>query len=144
LLGVIETLSHRIGLGSVLTQDPEVELVRPPVFVRPHANIRGPVHDWALARFFAGRCVHVFLRSWSSSLRTVGLEILSALLTLSMAYRLRIRAISAVWAAGERSAIAAPPKHLAPSHAKPSRPYGPSPKDYGLSGRTVIPRYYSF
>src|SRR5437879_5190996 len=39
LLSVVERLSHRIGQGRVLMQNPQVELVRPPARIR-----RGPSH----------------------------------------------------------------------------------------------------
>src|SRR5216684_3444676 len=74
LLGVVESLAHGIRLGRVRAENPQVQLSRPPVFVRPHANIRGPVHDRALARLFVSRCVHVSLQSWSSSLRIVRMD----------------------------------------------------------------------
>ncbi len=35
LLGVVELLAHRIGQGGVLVENPEVQLVRPPVPIRP-------------------------------------------------------------------------------------------------------------
>jgi hypothetical protein len=45
LLSVIETLSHRIGLGGMLVQDIDLQLVRPPVRVRRAAasNLTGRV-----------------------------------------------------------------------------------------------------
>src|SRR5208283_1654258 len=49
LFGVVEILAHRIGLGRVLAENLEVQLVRPPVAVRPHSNIRGPVYDRTLS-----------------------------------------------------------------------------------------------
>ncbi len=46
LLGVVEVLAHRAGLGRVLVQDPQVQLLRPPVSVRRAAA--GGVIDRAL------------------------------------------------------------------------------------------------
>ncbi len=59
LLCVVKGSAHWIGLGRVLPENPEVQLVRPPVAVRPHSNIRGPMHDRAL-RF----ACHVFAPSF--------------------------------------------------------------------------------
>src|SRR4029077_19283195 len=69
LLGVVEVLPHGIGLGRVLAENPEVQLVRPPVAVRPHSHTRGAVRNRALARFLVSLCVHVSLRSCCSFLR---------------------------------------------------------------------------
>src|SRR4029077_220051 len=74
LLGIVEVLPHWIGLARVLAENPEVQLVRPPVAVRPHSNICGAVHDRALARCLVSLCVHVSLRSCSSFLRIVRME----------------------------------------------------------------------
>src|SRR4029077_10699507 len=74
LLGVVEVLPHGIGLERVLAENPEVQLVRPPVAVRPHSNICGAVHNRALARSLVGLCVHVSLGSCSSFLRIVRME----------------------------------------------------------------------
>ena len=41
LLGVVELRLHRVGLRGVLVQDAEVQLVRPPVAVRPRPTTRG-------------------------------------------------------------------------------------------------------
>ena len=41
LLGVVEVVTHRVGLGGVLVQNREVELVGPPVPVRPRPVRRG-------------------------------------------------------------------------------------------------------
>ncbi len=57
-LGIVEPPAHGTGQGRVLVQHSEIELVRPPVAVRPHSNRRGPVHDRALAFNFL---VHIAL-----------------------------------------------------------------------------------
>src|SRR5205814_4354786 len=57
--GVVEGLSPRIGLARLLSENPEVQLVRPPVVIRSHSNIRGPVYHRAL-RF---RCHDLLLLS---------------------------------------------------------------------------------
>ncbi len=50
LRGVVERLAVGIGLGVVLAEDPEVQLVRPPVLVRCAANgLVRAAHHWALA-----------------------------------------------------------------------------------------------
>ena len=49
LLRVVEVLAHRVGLGRVLVQNREVELVRPPVLVRPR-----PVRSRASGRGLPG------------------------------------------------------------------------------------------
>ncbi len=64
LFGVLEGLAHRIGQGRVLAENLEVQLVRPPVAVRPHSEVRRPVHDRAFARLLVSLCVHIFLQSW--------------------------------------------------------------------------------
>ncbi len=46
LFGVVEILAHRIGLGGMLVQDIQPQLVRPPVSVRRAAAI-----EWALVVF---------------------------------------------------------------------------------------------
>src|SRR5271169_1976452 len=57
-LGVVERLAHRIGLGRVLVENLQIQLVRPPVTVR--------VHDRALAcALVISLCVHFSLRSCS-------------------------------------------------------------------------------
>ena len=57
-LGVVERLAHRIGQGGVLVENLNVQLVRPPVTVRP-----GRMHDRALARALVGLRVHGSLRA---------------------------------------------------------------------------------
>jgi hypothetical protein len=66
-LGVVEGRAHRIGQGGVLVENVKVQLVRPPVAVRP----AGRVHDRALARAFVVRLgVHVSLLSRPATLKT--------------------------------------------------------------------------
>ena len=61
LFGVVEILAHRIGLGGMLVQDIELQLVRPPVLVRRAAAGRMFVtfaRHRALAAFIHG--IHSF------------------------------------------------------------------------------------
>ena len=51
-LGVVEILTHRVGLGGVLVQDVQLQLIRPPVRVRWGSSDR--VCHWAL-----GFVIHV-------------------------------------------------------------------------------------
>src|SRR4029077_20774991 len=74
LRGVVESLAHGIGLGRVRAENPQVQLSRPPVLVRPHADIRGAMHDRALARCHVSPCVHVSLRSCCSFPRIVRMD----------------------------------------------------------------------
>ena len=65
LLGVVELLAHGIGQGGVLVEDLEVQLVRPPVPVRPASNVVCMTgHLPALLRHLS---VHVSLRSFSGT-----------------------------------------------------------------------------
>src|SRR6185312_11485943 len=60
-LGVVERSAHRIGLGRILVEHPNIQLVWPPVAIRsgrPACRVR----DRALARAFVSFCVHVSLR----------------------------------------------------------------------------------
>jgi hypothetical protein len=50
--GVVERPAHRIGLGRVLVEHRNVQLVRPPVTIRPGRNRR--VRDRAFAFFRHG------------------------------------------------------------------------------------------
>ena len=50
LFRVIEVLAHRIGLGGMLVQDVQPQLVRPPFSVRRAGANR--VIEWALALFW--------------------------------------------------------------------------------------------
>ena len=62
--GVVEVLLQRVGQGGVLVEDPEVELVRPPVSVRTAGKSRigtGPMHYRALAAVAGLLVIHVFL-----------------------------------------------------------------------------------
>ena len=47
-LGVIEILPHRIGLGRVLVEYLQVQLIRPPVLVRYNAPWYRVAHHWTL------------------------------------------------------------------------------------------------
>src|SRR5215472_5611070 len=64
LLGVVELLAHGIGLEGVLVENLNVQLVRPPVTVRPG-------YERAFARTFVSLCVHVSLRACSALSRSV-------------------------------------------------------------------------
>src|SRR5205823_10942734 len=61
-LGIVECLAHGIGLGRILMQHANVQLVRPPVADHSAARMR----HRALARALVSLCVHVLsLRSYS-------------------------------------------------------------------------------
>ena len=67
LLGVVELLAVGISLGGVLAEDPQVQLVRPPVLVRCAANgLVSGAHHRALALFachiLSNRVLHFFFK----------------------------------------------------------------------------------
>src|SRR5262245_6328033 len=66
-LGVVERLAHWIGQSGVPMETLEVQLVRPPVSVRP----RYGVSHRALARALVGLCVHVSLQAFAAFSRSI-------------------------------------------------------------------------
>ena len=67
LLRVVELLPHGIGWGRVLVEDPEVQLIGPPVPVRRAPGLRvnrSPVIDRALAFVSDSVFVHESFRFW--------------------------------------------------------------------------------
>ena len=61
-LRIVERLAHRVGQGRMLVESLKVQLVRPPVTIRPAYTSR--VHDRALAGTRVSGCAHLSLHSW--------------------------------------------------------------------------------